>query len=164
MLRSWKSHFRPFWADPDTLDLWLEKIKVIQLGEHDRLLMTFVPLLPHADDSSSLTITITTLMLFSWCWARCAQGKSCLSWAPFKTFFLKDTLFQKRNQQLQMFLERKKWKEKTTTFGVNLMRSQVLYQAAQGLKDVEVVLARAIVPSVSSCLQIFLWTFGAKSF
>jgi len=36
--------------------------------------------------------------------------------------------------------------EKTTPFGVNLMRSQVLYRAAQGLKDVEVVLARPAVP------------------
>jgi len=44
-------------------------------------------------------------------------------------------------------------KEKTTPFGVNLMRSQVSYPAAQGLKDVEVVLARPVVPPVSSSLQ-----------
>ncbi len=44
-------------------------------------------------------------------------------------------------------------KENTTPFGVNLMRSQVLYRAAQGLKDVEVVLARPVVPPVSSSLQ-----------
>ncbi len=44
-------------------------------------------------------------------------------------------------------------KEKTTPFGVNLMRSQVLHRAAQGLKDVEVVLARPVVPPVSSSLQ-----------
>ena len=43
--------------------------------------------------------------------------------------------------------------EKTTPFGINLMRSQVLYRAAQGLKDVEVVLARPVVPPVSSSLQ-----------
>ncbi len=47
----------------------------------------------------------------------------------------------------------KKRKEKTTPFGVNLMRSQVLYRAAQGLKDVEVVLARPVVPPVTSSLQ-----------
>ncbi len=52
----------------------------------------------------------------------------------------------------QLVLEKKR-KEKTTPFGVNLMRSQVLYRAAQGLKDVEVVLARPVVPSVSSSLQ-----------
>jgi len=46
-----------------------------------------------------------------------------------------------------------KRKEKTTPFGVNLMRSQVLYRAAQGLKDVEVVLARPVVPPVSYSLQ-----------
>jgi len=46
-----------------------------------------------------------------------------------------------------------KRKEKTTPFGVNSMRSQVLYRAAQGLKDVEVVLARPVVPPVSSSLQ-----------
>ncbi len=44
-------------------------------------------------------------------------------------------------------------KEKTTPFGVNLMTSQVLYRAAQGLKDVEVVLARPVVPPVASSLQ-----------
>ena len=47
----------------------------------------------------------------------------------------------------------KKRKEKTTPFGVNLMRSQILYPAAQGLKDVEVVLARPVAPPVSSSLQ-----------
>ena len=52
----------------------------------------------------------------------------------------------------QLVLEKKR-KEKPTPFGVNLMRSQVLYRAAQGLKDVEVVLARPVVPSVSSSLQ-----------
>ena len=46
-----------------------------------------------------------------------------------------------------------KRKEKTTPFGGNLMRSQVLYRAAQGLKDVEVVRARPVVPPVSSSLQ-----------
>ena len=34
--------------------------------------------------------------------------------------------------QQPWWLEEKKRKEKTTTFGVNLMRSQVLYRAAQG--------------------------------
>ena len=45
------------------------------------------------------------------------------------------------------------YQEKTTPFGHNLMRSQVLYRAAQGLKDVEVVLARPVVPPVSYSLQ-----------
>ncbi len=47
----------------------------------------------------------------------------------------------------------KKRKEKTTPFGVNLMRSQVLYRAAQGLKGNKVVLARPVVPLISSSLQ-----------
>jgi len=47
----------------------------------------------------------------------------------------------------------KKRKEKTTPFGVNLMRSPVLYRAAQGLRGIEVVLARPIVPPIVSSLQ-----------
>ena len=39
-----------------------------------------------------------------------------------------------------------KRKEKTTPSGVNLMRSQVLYRAAQELRGIKSVLARPIVP------------------
>ena len=44
-------------------------------------------------------------------------------------------------------------KEKITPFGVNLMRSQVLYWAAQGLRGIKIVLARPIVPPIASSLQ-----------
>ena len=37
-------------------------------------------------------------------------------------------------------------KEKTTPYGVNLMRSQVLYRAAQGLKGIKFTSARPSVP------------------
>jgi hypothetical protein len=45
----------------------------------------------------------------------------------------------------------KKRQAKTTPFGVNSMRSQALHRAAQGLKGVNVVLARPVVrPTFSS--------------
>ncbi len=52
----------------------------------------------------------------------------------------------------ELLLEKTR-KEKTTPFGVNLMRSPVLYRAAQGLKGIEVVSARPIVPPTASSLQ-----------
>ena len=55
-------------------------------------------------------------------------------------------------EQPATLLEKKRT-EKTTPFGVKLMRSQVLYRAAQGLRGIKVVLARLIVPPVASSLQ-----------
>jgi len=50
---------------------------------------------------------------------------------------------------------RKKKKGKDTPFGVNLIRSQGLYRAAQELRGIKVVLARTIVPplGISVCVQ-----------
>ncbi len=44
-------------------------------------------------------------------------------------------------------------KENTAPFGISLMRSQVLYRAAQGLQGVKLVLACPIVPPIASSLQ-----------
>ncbi len=44
-------------------------------------------------------------------------------------------------------------KEETTPCHVNLMRSQVLYRAAQKSRGIKVVLARPIVPPIASSLQ-----------
>ena len=53
-----------------------------------------------------------------------------------------------------------KEKEKTTPFGVNLMRSPVSYQAAQGSRGVKVVVARPIVPPIASRLQcIYIYIY-----
>ena len=49
--------------------------------------------------------------------------------------------------------QEEKRKEKTTPFGFNLMRSQVLHQAAQILSGIKVVLARPIVPPITTSLQ-----------
>ena len=52
---------------------------------------------------------------------------------------------------LQPLQEEKKGK--TSPFGVNSMRSPVLYSAAQGLRGIQIVLARPVVPPIPSSLQ-----------
>ena len=52
----------------------------------------------------------------------------------------------------------RKEKEKTTPFGVSLMRSSVIYRAAEGLKGIKVVSACPIVPPVASRSQCIFAT------
>ncbi len=58
--------------------------------------------------------------------------------------------------EVQIKLHLQERKEETTPFGVNLMRSQVLYRAAQGVKGIKIVLARPVAPPARDMLHIKL--------
>jgi len=60
---------------------------------------------------------------------------------------------KKRKEKKRKEKKRKEKKRKDYTFRRQFNEKPVLYRAAQGLKDVEVVLARPVVPPVSFRLQ-----------
>ena len=92
----------------------------------------------------------------------CKQGRCAVSRSPeisgVAESALRDGRYSKQFQHIQSRNEKKgkekKRKENTTPFGVSLMRSQMFYQAAQGVGDqLRGVSARHIVPPIFFSLR-----------
>jgi len=76
------------------------------------------------------------------CWAITSQHmmdqRTCETSICHPSMSLRKEKKRKEKKRKEKKRKEKKRKEKTTPFGVNSMRSQILYRAAQGLRGIKV--------------------------